>query len=154
MLNLGERDKPTSQVSYISHELSRNWIEKVHSCNLLCTAHSTFRVSSATDSCRSHTLQANDELDKRHWLQCIDDAVSREVLPITTAKVHRHSSDVSSTDTLSADFQSPSTSREECSASSAAACHEDVESHGNCSADKCPPVTCSRHVRSCIFEEL
>jgi len=131
----------------------------VHSCNLsknvmLCSAHSMFRVSSAIDSGRSHTLQANDELDKRHWLQCIDDALSREVLPVAAgAKVHRHSSDVSSTDALSADFQSPTSSHEDCPASSTAT-YEDVESHGNGSADRRPRCTRSLQVSSCIFEEL
>jgi len=112
-----------------------------------------FRVSSANDSGRSHTLQANDELDKRHWLQCVDEALSREVLPITSAKVRRHSSDVSSTDTLSADFQSPSTSQEERLTSSAAT-YEDVKSRGSSAVDKLRPVTRSLQVSSRIFEEL
>ena len=121
---------------------------------LSCAAHSMFRVSSVNDSGRSHTLQANDELDKRHWLQCIDDALSREVLPVASAKVRRHSSDVSSTDTLSADFQSPGTSQEECSASLGAAYEADGESRGSDAVQKLPPVTHSLQVSSCIFEEL
>ena len=120
----------------------------------VCSAHGTFRVSSATDSGRSHSLQANDELDKRHWLQCIDDALSREVLPLASAKVRRHSSDVSSTDTLSADFQSPGTSHEDCSASSAATYEENVESCSFNAVEKLPPVARSLQVTNCIFEEL
>ena len=71
------------------------------------------------DSGRSHILQANDELDKRHWLQCIDEALSREVLPITKAKqLLRHSSDASASSSgtkLSSEFQSPTSSTKECS---------------------------------------
>jgi len=129
----------------------RRWF---YVCVLSCSAHSTFRVSSATDSGRSHSLQANDELDKRHWLQCIDDALCREVLPLASAKVRRHSSDVSSTDTLSADFQSPGTSHEDCSASSAATYEENVESCSFNAAEKLPPVARSLQVTNCILEEL
>jgi len=120
---------------------------------VFCTAQSAFRVSSVNDSGRSHVLQANDELDKRHWLQCIDEALSREVLPITSGKLRRHSSDASSTDTLSSDFQSPVYSRAECS--SAAGSDENLESRTNSTLEKLPPLTPrSLQVSKHIFEEL
>jgi len=96
-------------------------------------------VSSADDAGRSHVLQANDELDKRHWLQCIDEARSREVLPVTTAKLHSHASDMSSTDTLCADFQSPSNSRDEHSLTSGS--DEDAESCAISAPEQLPPLT-------------
>lgn len=143
----------------------------MHMHTVLCAAHSTFRVSSATDSGRSHTLQASDELDKRHWLQCIDEAYTREVLSVATTagaaaaasdtvKLCRHSSDASSNDTLSADFQSPVTStssREECHAVSATLLAEPVESCTDNAVKQLTPDTPtshSRQVSKCIYEEL
>lgn len=122
----------------------------------MCTAHGAFRVSSRSDSGRSHVLQANDELDKRHWLQCIDDALSREVLPITSAKLFCHSSDASSSGKLSAEFRSPGGSRTECS--SAAGSEENVESSTGNAPETFPslaPFTSSSlQVSKRIVEEL
>jgi len=124
--------------------------------HVYCTAHSAFRVSSVNDTGRSHVLQANDELDKRHWLQCIDEALSHEVLPVTSAKLNRHSSDASSTGTLSADFQSPTNSSEACS--SALGSEESVESYTNSAVEKLPTLTpftsSSLRVSKHMFEEL
>jgi len=96
-----------------------------------------------SDSGRSHTLQANDELDKRHWLQCIDEALSREVLPVASDdQLHRRpSSSASSTDTLSADFHSPSVSAANCSTSVAARCEDCVEPRADSTLSNLPPVS-------------
>jgi len=127
------------------------------SCHVLFVAHSVFRVSSTIDSGRSHTLQANDELDKRHWLQCIDEALSREVIPF--AEVHRHSSTACSTDTLSAEFQSPgacSCSRDEHSAAVPA---ENVGSRSDDALENVPSIvtpftSCLLQVSKHVCEEL
>jgi hypothetical protein len=37
-----------------------------------------FRISTSTDVACSFVLQANDDLDKRHWIQCIRDALLRQ----------------------------------------------------------------------------
>jgi len=128
----------------------------------MCPAHSAFRVSSVNDSGRSHVLQANDELDKRHWLQCIDEALSREVLPITTAKqLLRHSSNASTSTTtgkFSSEFQSPTSSSTECS--SAAGSEENVDEPCGAigGAESLPPLALltsgSLQVSKHIFEEL
>ena len=113
-------------------------------------------MSSVNDDGRSHVLQANDELDKRHWLQCIDEARSREVLPDTTAKLRSHSGDMSSTDTLCADFQSPSNSTDEHSA--AAESDEEADRCTSGASKQLPPLTpltsSSRQVSKHMFEEL
>jgi len=109
------------------------------------------------DSGRSHILQANDELDKRHWLQCIDEALAREVLPVTSAKLLRHSSDASSTSKFSSEFKSPGSSRKRKCCSTAAGA-DDVESSTTSGLEAIPPlapctsssVQVSRH----ILEEL
>jgi len=121
---------------------------------VFCTAHSAFRVSSENDSGCSHVLQANDELDKRHWLQCIDEARSREVLPIASAKLCSHSNERSSTDTLCADFQSPTDSGEERSA--AAGYDEGNESDTVGTCGKLTSVTSSSSLRVSkrILDEL
>jgi len=122
----------------------------------MCTAQSTFRVSSANDSARSHILQANDELDKRHWLQCIDEALSREVLPITSARLCRHSSDASTSGKLSAEFRSPGSSRAECL--SADGSEANFESSADIALDMLPPLapftSSSLHVSKHVLEEL
>jgi len=118
---------------------------------IMYAGQSAFRVSSVNDSGRSHILQANDELDKRHWLQCIDEALAREVLPVTSAKLD------ASTSKFSAEFQSPGSSRKR-KCCSAAAGAEDVESSTNNGLEAIPPlapctsssVKVSRH----ILEEL
>ena len=121
-----------------------------------------FRVSSANDSGRSHVLEANDELDKRHWLQCIDEALSREVSPVTNANLCRHSSDASSVDTMSAEFRSPNTSMDDCP--SAAASSADIVSEKtdeSCTYNELemlppssPSTPCSLRVSKRTFEEL
>ena len=50
--------------------------------SLILEVRNAFRVSTKdeTSDAQSHTLMANDELDKRHWLQCIENLLAKDAV--------------------------------------------------------------------------
>lgn len=52
----------------------------------MTTVRYAFRLSSTTDLMYSFILQANDDLDKRHWVQCIGDALAQLPRPTDSAE--------------------------------------------------------------------
>jgi len=45
--------------------------------SVLSAVRNAFRITSSADIACALVLQANDELDKRHWIQCINHAISQ-----------------------------------------------------------------------------
>jgi len=68
---------------------------------VIVAGNNTFCVSSRVNPRHSYTLVANDELDKRHWLQKLTSAtksVSEKQLETVAVSTQRHSKRVSRTD--------------------------------------------------------